>query len=310
MPDDAQEIESLLDELIAAGRPSSRTLPLPEGRANFADLIGSVTASPPVDRIEDLEVPVGDHSVPVRLYLPGSSEEPLALVVFFHGGGWVFGDIETHDGMCRAIAGRSGVALASVHYRRAPEHAFPEPLDDACGVVEWAARSSAERGFDPTRLAVAGDSSGGNLAAAVALRLRDEGGPALRHQFLLYPALDPAMDTESYRANADDPFLSADELEWYWDQYAPGSLRDDPYAGPSAAGSLAGLPPAYVLVAGFDPLHDEGVSYAERLREDGVPVVLSEHDEMPHGFLLFGGKLSGAITGLDEVADAISEAMR
>jgi acetyl esterase len=230
-------------------------------------------------------------------------------VVFFHGGGWVFGDLETHDGMCRAIARRSGVALASVHYRRAPEHAYPEPLDDACGVVRWAGSFGAERGIDVTRLAVAGDSSGGNLAAATALRLRDEGGPAIRHQFLLYPALDPGMGTRSYRANADDPFLSADELEWYWNQYAPGSLRDEPYAGPSGASLIAGLPPAYVMVAGLDPLHDEGVSYAERLRGAGVPVVLSEHDEMPHGFLLFGGKLSEAVSGLDEVGDAISAAL-
>jgi acetyl esterase len=309
MADATEQVQALLDELVAAGRPSSRTLPLPAGRANFADMIASVTAIDALADISQVDVEVGDHEVPVRLYRPDPPASSSGLVVFFHGGGWVFGDLDTHDGICRALVRRSGVAVASVHYRRAPEHPYPAALDDACGVLRWAAANASDLGIDPTRLAVAGDSSGGNLAAAVALRLRDEGDLSLRHQFLLYPALDPAMDTESYRRNADDPFLSADELEWYWDQYAAGELRDQPYAGVSTAVSLAGLPAAYVMVAGLDPLHDEGVTYAERLREAGVPVVLSDHDHMPHGFLLFGGKLTEAVTGLDEVGDAISAAL-
>ncbi len=310
MTNAGQELQALLDELIAAGRPSSRTLPLSQARANFSDLIASVTAVGTLDQIEDLEVVVGNHAIPIRLYLPGPSEDPRPLVVFFHGGGWVFGDLDSHDGMCRAIARRSGVAMASVHYRRAPEHPYPAALDDACDIVRWAANDGAKWGIDPRRLGVAGDSSGGNLAAATALRLRDEGGPPLCHQFLLYPALDPGMDSESYRTNADDPFLSAEELAWYWAQYAPGPLRDTPYAGPVAATALRGLPPAFVMVAAFDPLHDEGLAYAERLSAAGVPVVLSEHDQMPHGFLLFGGKLSEAVAGLDEVGDAIAAALR
>jgi len=310
MADAAHEIQALLDELVAAGRPSSRTLPLPAGRANFADLISSVTTVEPLDGISEIDVAVADHDVPVRFYRSERTTDPGALVVFLHGGGWVFGDIDTHDGMCRALTRRSGVALASVDYRRAPEHPYPAALEDACGVVRWVVEHAVELGIDPDRIAVAGDSSGGNLAAATALRLRDEAGPVLRHQFLLYPALDPGMDSDSYRQNADDPFLSADELEWYWDQYAPGALREEKYAGVSKAPSLSGLPDAYVLVAGLDPLHDEGVAYAERLREAGVPTVLSVHDHMPHGFLLFAAKLSESVAGLEEVGDAISNALR
>jgi acetyl esterase len=208
--------------------------------------------------------------------------------------------------VCRSITRNSGITTVAVHYRRAPEHPFPAALEDAAGVVRWLAANGAEIGVDARPLAVAGDSSGANLAAAVSLVLRDEGASPVAFQALLYPVTDPAMDTESYRENADDPFLSADEMVWYWAQYGDGKAPDDPRAALSMAADLRGLPPTYLLTAGFDPLRDEGRAFGEALSRAGVPVRHSEYQDMPHGFLLFAGRLSRAQEGLAEAADAIA----
>ena len=299
------EVGALLDELIAAGRPSSRTLPLPDGRRNFDEMIDPLTDYPEVGAVEDRTIPVGGHDVPVRIYRPAEPAR-AGVSVFFHGGGWVFGDLQSHDGICRSITRDSGITTVAVHYRRAPEHPFPAALDDASGVARWLAAHGGEIGVDARPLAVVGDSSGANLAAAVSLVLRDEGDSPVAFQALLYPVTDPAMDTESYRENADDPFLSADEMVWYWAQYGGGKAPDDPRAALSMASDLRGLPPAYLLTAGFDPLRDEGRAFGEALRRAGVPVRHSEYQDMPHGFLLFAGRLSRAREGLSEIADAIA----
>jgi acetyl esterase len=242
--------------------------------------------------------------VPVRIYRPAEPAR-AGVSVFFHGGGWVFGDLESHDGVCRSLTRNSGITTVAVHYRRAPEHPFPAALDDAVGVVRWLASHGREIGVDARPLAVVGDSSGANLAAAVSLVLRDEGDSPVAFQALLYPNTDPAMDTESYQENADDPFLSKDEMIWYWAQYGDGKAPDDPRAALSMATDLRGLPPTYLLTAGFDPLRDEGRAFGEALRRAGVPVQGSEYQDMPHGFLLFAGRLSRAQEGLSEIADAI-----
>jgi acetyl esterase len=299
------EIAPLLDELIAANRPSSRTLPLPDGRANFAGQFAPVTAYPEVGAVEDLVIPAGGRQVPVRVYRPPGPGRPGASV-FLHGGGWVFGDLESHDGVCRSITRQSGITTVAVHYRRAPEHPFPAGLEDAVGVVRWLASHGGEIGVTAPPLAIVGDSSGGNLAAAAALVLRDEGGSPVTFQALLYPATDPAMNTESYRENADDPFLSRDEMEWYWAQYGGGAAPADPRAALSAAADLRGLPPTYLMAAGLDPLRDEGLAFADALRRSGVPVRSREYPDMPHGFLLFAGRLSRAVEGLSEVGDEIA----
>ena len=304
MTEEHPEVGALLDELIAAGRPSSRTLPLPDGRRNFDEMIDPVTDYPEVGAVEDRTIPVGGRDVPVRIYRPAEAARP-GVSVFFHGGGWVFGDLESHDGVCRSITRDSGITTVAVHYRRAPEHPFPAALDDAAGVVRWLAAHGGEIGVDARPLAVVGDSSGANLAAAVSLVLRDEGDSPVAFQALLYPVTDPAMDTESYQENADDPFLSKDEMIWYWAQYGDGKAPDDPRAALSMATDLHGLPPAYLLTAGFDPLRDEGRAFGEALRRAGVPVRHSEYQDMPHGFLLFAGRLSRAREGLSEIADAI-----
>jgi acetyl esterase len=304
-PQEHPEVGALLDELIAAGRPSSRTLPLPDGRRNFDEMIDPLTDHPEVGAVEDREIALDGRDVPVRIYRPAEPAR-AGVAVFFHGGGWVFGDLESHDGVCRSITRASGIATVAVHYRRAPEHPFPAALEDAVGVVRWLAAHGGDIGVDARPLAVVGDSSGANLAAAVSLVLRDEGDSPVAFQALLYPVTDPAMDTESYRENADDPFLSADEMVWYWAQYGDGKAPDHPRAALSMASDLSGLPPTYLLTAGFDPLRDEGRAFGEALRRAGVPVRSSEYGDMPHGFLLFAGRLSRAQEGLSEVADAIA----
>jgi acetyl esterase len=298
------EVAALLDELAASGRPSSRTLPLPEGRRNFAEQFEPFTAYPEVGAVADTVIPVDGREVPVRVYRP---DEPVraGASVFLHGGGWVFGDLRSHDGICRSITSGSGITTVAVDYRRAPEHPFPAAVEDAAGVVRWLAAHGGEIGVAGP-LAVVGDSSGGNLAAATSLVLRDEGDSPVAFQALLYPATDPAMNTESYRENADDPFLSRDEMVWYWSQYGGGTVPADPRAALSAVTDLRGLPPAYLLVAGFDPLRDEGLAFGEALRRAGVPVRCSEYPDMPHGFLLFAGRLSRAAQALSEVADELA----
>jgi acetyl esterase len=305
MTEQHPEVGALLDELIAAGRPSSRTLPLPDGRRNFDEMIDPLTDHPEVGAVEDRAIPVGGRDVPVRIYRPAEPAR-AGVAVFFHGGGWVFGDLDSHDGVCRSLTRNSGITTVAVHYRRAPEHPFPAAVDDAVGVVRWLAAHGGEIGVDARPLAVVGDSSGANLSAAVSLVLRDGGDSPVAFQALLYPVTDPAMDTESYRENADDPFLSADEMVWYWAQYGDGKAPDDPRAALSMASDLRGLPPTYLLTAGFDPLRDEGRAFGEALRQAGVPVRSSEYEDMPHGFLLFAGRLSRAQEGLSEAADAIA----
>ncbi len=298
------EVAALLGELAAAGRPSSRTLPLPDGRRNFAGLIEPLTEFPEVGATAELALELAGHDVPVRVYRPSGAQRH-GTVVFLHGGGWVFGDLRSHDGMCRSLTHRSGITTVAVDYRRAPEDPFPAAVDDAVGVIRWLADRGGEIGVTAP-LAVAGDSSGGNLAAAAALVLRDAGNSPLAFQALLYPVTDPAMGTASYRENADDPFLSADEMAWYWAQYGGGTAPGDPRAALAAVTDLSGLPPTYLLAAGLDPLRDEGLAFAGALRAAGVPVRCSEYRDMPHGFLLFAGRLSRAREGLAEAADAIA----
>jgi acetyl esterase len=301
------EVAALLDELAASGRPSSRTLPLPEGRRNFAEQFEPFTAYPEVGAVENTVIPVDGREVAVRVYRP---DEPArtGASVFLHGGGWVFGDLRSHDGVCRSITSGSGITTVAVDYRRAPEHPFPAAVDDAAGVVRWLAAHGGEIGVAGP-LAVVGDSSGGNLAAATSLVLRDEGDSPVAFQALLYPATDPAMNTESYRENAEDPFLSRDEMVWYWSQYGGGTVPGDPRAALSAVTDLRGLPPTYLLVAGLDPLRDEGLAFGEALRRAGVPVRRSEYPDMPHGFLLFAGRLSRAVQALSEIADEVANGL-
>ncbi|MEV5648499.1 alpha/beta hydrolase [Nocardia sp. NPDC052254] len=244
----------------------------------------------PVAAVKDSIVRGDDGTdVPVRIYTPHAAG-PLPVVMFCHGGGFVICGIDSHDQFCREMANHTAAVVVSVEYRRAPEHRFPAAAEDAYAVLRWIAATAAEFGGDPARIAVAGDSAGGNLAAVAALMARDRGEPAVAAQVLMYPMLDPTRSSTSYRDNAQGYFVTDDHLRWYWDQYLGGSERTDPYAAPLLA-DPAGLPPAHVATAEFDPLRDEGEAYANRLAAAGVPVEVHRYDGMFHGFMTMGDAL-------------------
>jgi acetyl esterase len=258
-----------------------------------------------VARVEDVVIAHG--GVPARAYWPLEPAEELGVVVWLHGGGWYVGDIEAFDRVMRQIANLSGAVCLSVDYRLAPEHRYPAAVQDARAAVEWATEAGARHlGTDPGRVVVGGDSAGANLAIAAARHARERLGA----QVLVYPALDPTMTSQSYREFADGPMLSAATMAFCWRTYLDGRAGpDDPDAAPLAAGDLAGLPPAYVAVAGHDPLRDDGVRYAERLREAGVPVRVERYDDMPHGFLRWGGVVDRARELIESLAGFAREAI-
>lgn len=302
------QVQALLDELIASARPSSKSLPLDQGRRSFAELLASLMATAEVAAVEDHGIPGPTGDMRIRIYRPVRSER-LPVVVYFHGGGWVFGDVETHDGVCRQLAGASRALVVSVDYRRPPESRFPEPVDDCYAATRWVYEHAATIGADATRLAVAGDSSGGNLAAATALKARDSGGPPIVFQLLLFPATAAAFSTPSYAEFADDAFLSRDEMLWYWDKYlASKADAGHPYASPLYAESLAGLPPALVITCEYDPLRDDGERYAARLQAAGVATTVTRYAGMIHGFMLMGAKIDAARLAFDQAGRALQAA--
>lgn len=248
-------------------------------------------ASPrlPVGAVRDLKVAGGDGLVAARLYRPlDAGDGPLPAMVYFHGGGWVFGGLDGHDDTCRRLANVIGCVVLSVDYRLAPEDPFPAAHDDAVAATHWLFDNAAEHGVDPARILVGGDSSGGNLAAAVAQALASGGDRRLVMQLLIYPVLDESMSLPSYSENATGYGLSARMMAWCWEQYAPGELRNDPRAAPLRHADLAGLPPAHIVIADRDPLRDEGLAYADRLRDAGVDVSCVTYEDTFHGFFGFG----------------------
>ena len=235
--------------------------------------------------------------------------KPLPGLVFFHGGGWARGSLQTHDRLCRALANGAGCIVVSVDYRMAPEHTFPAAFDDSLAATRWVGEHAAELGIAPDRLAVGGDSAGGNLAAAVALAIRDEGGPRLVHQLLIYPVTDHNFDTPSYVENAEGFMLTREAMRFYWRLYLNDpSEADDMRACPLRARDLGNLPPALIITAEYDPLRDEGRAYADRLREAGNRVVYREYSGMVHGFMTSAGVLDAGKQAIREASAALSEA--
>ncbi len=278
------QVESLLAMFAAFPAPDYTTITPQELREQNKPM--QVGPPPEVTEVRDLAIDLPGRTIAARLYRPADADTLLPLVLFYHGGGWVIGSLETHDATARALARASGAAVLSVDYRLAPECQFPGPLDDCYDALGWAAAHAAELGIDPARLAVAGDSAGGNLAAAVAIRTRDAGGPALRHQLLIYPVTDTDFTNGSYAANGGGGyFLSTEMMIWFWTQYLPDLTAPDPHAAVLKHPDLAGLPPATVLVAQFDPLRDEGLAYARALGAAGVAVESELAPGMVHGFV-------------------------
>lgn len=302
--------QALLKEMEAAEMPAINEVPPEEARLLAEGFLELAGPGEDVADVSDRTIDGPNGSINVRVYTPtGAAVGPLPCLVYFHGGGWVIGDIQTLDTVCRAVANRSGAKVVSVDYCLSPEHKFPEPLDDCLAATKWVAENGGEIGVDGSRIAVGGDSAGGNMAAAVALRARDEGGPAIALQVLVYPVTDHSFDTESYTVNADGYLLTKDMMVWFWDHYLNSEADGrNPWASPLRADDLAGLPPAIVITAEYDPLRDEGEAYAGRLREAGVPVVQTRYDGMIHGFWQMPAVFSAAHDAMAEVSEALKGA--
>lgn len=256
------------------------------------------------------EMPLAAGGLPVRRYRPAGTRGTLPTLVFYHGGGWVVGSLDSHDHLCRHLAVRAGVQVLSIGYRLAPEHRFPIAFEDSLAALHWAVTAAAALEVDVMRLAVGGDSAGGQLAASVAVASRDAGGPALRQQLLLYPVCDLVADNPSLRDNASGYLLSVAAYHRMCDWYCPDRGQwSDPRLSPQHAHDHRGLPPAYVLTAEFDPLRDEGLAYATALRAAGVPVTYRCHPGMIHGFARMGGKVEQGRVALDAAGDALAAAL-
>lgn len=284
------ESQAVLKVLADKGIQALDALPAAEGRAYFNAVFKTQPEDQePVARIEDKVIPVEGASIRARLYAPAATGA-LPALVNFHGGGWVYFDLDTHDGYCRQLANQAGIAVVAVEYRKAPEFKAPTAAQDCHTALKWVADNAAALGIDPARLGVVGDSAGGNLAAVVAQMARDHGGPALKAQILTYPAVDGTMQSPSIKENATAPILGEREMKWFWNHYTEGSALEvkDPAISPLYAPSLAGLPAAFVSTAEFDPLRDEGERYAKALEAAGVPVEMKRFDGVFHGFMLMG----------------------
>ncbi len=306
MPVDAQ-LQPLLELLASSGAPPITSLDPVSARALMANLrAGARVDEGPVIADRTVSGPAGD--VPVRTYTPPEGDGPFPLFVWFHGGGWVLGDLEDADPICRSLCLGAGCVVVSVDYRLAPEHPFPAGLDDCWAALAWAVQHAAELGVDAGRVAVGGDSAGGNLAAVVALLARDEGGPELCFQLLVYPVTDFDPTTPSMVENAEGYLLTAEMMRWFYDHYTDPAERDDPRAAPLKAADLAGLPPALVLTAEFDPLRDEGEAYGRRLAAAGVPTTISRYDGLIHGFLSMTAFSERAAEAEVEAARALAAA--
>ena len=305
-----QERESpRLDEGVAGlleliGGPSGP--PSLEAMRTRPPLIGELKGPPePVDHVADLSIDGPGGDLGLRLYRPRCVEPP-PLLVYLHGGGWVIGDLDIQDGLCRSLVNRTGCALLSVDYRLAPDHPFPAAVEDSWAALEWAAANGSQLDIDPGRLGIAGDSAGGNLAAVVALRARDHGSPTLRVCAVLCPITDCRTDDRSMIEMAEGYFLTRERMEWYWDQYAPtGVDRTASELSPLRA-DLAGLAPMVVVTAGLDPLRDQGIDFARACSAAGVDTVLLHQAGTIHGFLGFQAALPRSRGALDEVAAMIA----
>jgi len=298
---DPDVVEILAEGAADDGPPTYQQTPA-EARIGLLDMVNE-RGGPrvPVTAIEERRIPGPLGEIPIRIYKPSNATD-LPMLLFYHGGGWVLGDIETHDRLCRSLAVGANCMVLSVDYRLAPEYKFPAAPEDCYAALTWAASHGAALGGDPSRLAVGGESAGGNLSAAVALMARDRQGPTLRYQLLLYPVTDlTTQETDSYNAFATGHGLEKASMAWFIEHYlADPADAQSPYASPLHAPDLSGLPPAAVMTAGFDVLRDEGNAYAARLTAAGVPVTHQCYGGFIHGFYVMPGRIVAARAALTE----------
>jgi acetyl esterase/lipase len=303
------QIQALLD--MGTGVPATNTLSVAEARAQYEARIPLMAPAAAIGSVSERTIAGPGGPLALRIYRP-QGDGAFPLLVFFHGSGFVLCSLDTHDGMCRNLCAGAQCIVVSVDYRLAPEHKFPAGLDDCVFATRWVADHAHELNGDTTRIAIGGDSAGGNLAAAAALRLRDEGGPPLCGQLLIYPVTDyHTPGTPSYEQNADGYGLTRDTMVWFWDHYLnKPSESANPLASPLRAPDLSNLPPALVVTAEYDPLRDEGELYAARLREAGTHAITSRWDGMNHGFFFWAGRVDKAGEAMAESCNWLRQAFQ
>lgn len=297
-----------LDQLSQLNSPPMEMMPIELTRRALI-LASRVRMAPAkLQRIETRTIvgPDGDD-MKVRVYWPEGTG-PFAACLYFHGGGWVLNNIDTHDDVAQRLAEASGCVFVNVDYRLAPEHKYPAAVEDAYAALKWVAANANDLQIDPNRIAVSGDSAGGNIAAALCLMTRDRGGPPIAFQVLIYPITDCDLDRPSYHENADGYFLTRSQMGWFWQHYVPSlEQRSEPYASPLRATSHAGLPPALILTAEYDPLRDEGEAFAEVLRAAGVAAKVHRYDGMIHAFIKRVDQFDDAMVAIRQIGNALRQ---
>jgi len=312
MPVDPQ-MQAVLARVAEAALPQYCTLSAVEARRLYRESRAALSPPvPEVDAVRDLAACGPAGPIPVRLYrgLGTAAGAPLPVLVFFHGGGWTIGDLDTHDIVCRTLANKARCAVVAVDYRMGPEHKFPAAVEDCLAATRWVASQTAVLGVDAARIAVGGDSAGGNLATVVAISMRDAGGPSLALQALVYPATDQRMDSASHARFGEGYLLTRDNMFWFRGNYLAPADYDDWRASPLRASDLARLPPAHIITAGYDPLVDEGRAYSDRLVAAGVPVLYECFEGMTHGFLTMGGVVAAANHALNRLGQSLAQAFK
>jgi acetyl esterase len=309
------QVLAVIQLVIKSGRPAYNTLSPRDARQLFRETRPASTPTPPeIGAVTNVTAEGPRGPIPLRVYRPAGVANGAAIpaLVYYHGGGWVIGDLDTHDVQCRQTAAEAGVVVVAVDYRLAPEHKFPAAVDDAWAATRWVVAHGSELGVDPRRIAVGGDSAGGNLAAVVALMARDAGNaPAIALQVLTYPVTDLSSESKSYGDFADGYLLTRDSMRWFKDHYLKSSSdADDWRASPLRAASLAGLPPALIITAGFDPLRDEGAAYAARMTEAGGRVDYVCYGGMIHGFMPMGKLIDTGNRAISHVAASLRQALK
>ncbi|HEU0162741.1 MAG TPA: alpha/beta hydrolase [Rhizomicrobium sp.] len=304
-------VKDFLDRMAAIPRPKVWDIPLGLMRQSFAgmmELTGPKDVA--VGKVDTIAIPGPAGDIPARVYAPVAASGPQAVLVYFHGGGFVAGSLVSHDGLCRLFTAEGGFKVIAVDYRLAPEHPYPAAVDDAWAAVQWIEANAAELGVDAGRIAVGGDSAGATLAAVVTQLAREKGGLKLACQLLLFPFTQMGGETSSLHEFAVGYFLERQAIDYFLDLYAPpGVDRASPRVSPLRATDFSGLPPAYVMLAGYDPLHDEGLAYVEKLRAAGVAVTLADYPDLVHGFIYLQTVLPQAHEAVAEAAKAVRAAL-
>lgn len=305
------QVQAAMDasaRLVAAAPPT--TNPLEAARINYRQLIPLADEPQPVRSIKDHIVETEEYHIPIRIYNP-AGERNLPSIIFFHGGWFIGGDLETHDRPLRALTNATGCIIIAVDYRLAPEHPFPAAINDAYAVLHWVAREGAGFGIDPSRLIIAGDSAGGAITTVVARKAAEINGIQVHLQVLLYPVTDSSLQTKSWEEFADGPGITREIAEQAWQMYVPDiTERQNGDAAPIFAADLTGSPSALIIVAGYDPLRDEGIAYAARLKQAEVKIEVSVYKGMPHGFFQMAGYIDDGKKVIAEIANAIKTALK